>query len=44
MVEKEMIYYEHPQVEFVNLEIEQAILGGSDLVGNILEDLEEENW
>lgn len=43
MRETEILIYEHPQAKIVNLELEQAILIGSDPAGNI-PDLEEEDW
>jgi hypothetical protein len=43
MREAEQLFYDHPQANVVNLELEQAILVGSDPTGNI-PDLEEENW
>lgn len=38
-----MVIYESPKAVVVNLELEQAILSGSDPTGNI-QDLEEEDW
>ena len=43
MKEIEMLIYEHAQAKVVNLELEQAILVGSDPAGCIT-DLEEEDW
>ena len=43
MREKELLIYETPRAEVINIALEQAILNGSDPTGNI-PDLEEEYW
>ena len=43
MCEKELMIYETPRTEVIDLELEQAILDGSNLNGGI-NDLEEEPW